>query len=72
MFSVDTFIDSVQSTKKYFVNNFIKDENVQRALNAFVETQTMFVKQIFRTNDVVFRSSMDYVKNLTKNDQKMI
>jgi hypothetical protein len=50
MFAVDTFIDTVQGAKKYFVNTFITDKEIQKPLNAFVDTQTAFVKQIVQTN----------------------
>ena len=50
MFAVNTFIDTVQGSKKYFVNTFITDKEIQKPLNAFVDTQTAFVKQIVETN----------------------
>jgi uncharacterized protein (UPF0332 family) len=50
MFAVNTFIDTVQGAKKYFVNTFITDKELQKPLNAFVDTQTAFVKQIVETN----------------------
>ena len=50
MFAVNTFIDTVQGAKKYFVNTFITDKEIQKPLNAFVDTQTAFVKQIVETN----------------------
>jgi hypothetical protein len=53
MFAVDTFIDTVQGAKKYFVNTFITDKEIQKPLNAFVDTQTAFVKQVFQTNKVL-------------------
>jgi hypothetical protein len=53
MFAVDTFIDTVQGAKKYFVNTFITDKEIQKPLNAFVDTQTDFVKQIVKTNQAL-------------------
>lgn len=53
MFAVNYFIDSVQSGKKLFVNSFITDHNVKETLNAFVDTQTAFVKQVVKTSEVV-------------------
>ena len=50
MFAVDTFIDTIQGAKKYFVNTFVTDKEIQKPLNAFVDTQTAFVKQIVETN----------------------
>jgi len=50
MFATDTFIDTVQGAKKYFVNNFITDKEIQKPLNAFVDSQTEFAKQVVQTN----------------------
>jgi hypothetical protein len=49
MFATDTFIDTVQNSKKYFVSTFITDEKVRKPLNAFVDAQTAFTKQIFKS-----------------------
>ena len=46
MFATDTFIDTVQGSKKYFVSTFITDEKIRKSLNAFVDAQTVFTKQI--------------------------
>jgi hypothetical protein len=35
MFAVDSFIDTVQGAKKYFVNTFVTDKEMQKPLNAF-------------------------------------
>lgn len=53
MFAVDTFIDTVQGAKKYFVNTFITDKEIQKPLNAFVDAQTDFVKQVVKTNQAL-------------------
>jgi len=53
MFAVDTIIDTVQGAKKYFVNTFVTDKEMQKPLNAFVDTQTEFVKQIVKTNKAI-------------------
>jgi hypothetical protein len=50
MFAVDTFNDTVQGEKKYLFNTYITDKEIQKPLNAFVDTQTAFVKQIVKTN----------------------
>jgi hypothetical protein len=51
MFAVDQFIDTVQNGKKYFVSSFVTDETVRKSLNAFVDAQTEFTKQIVKTNN---------------------
>jgi hypothetical protein len=49
MFAYNNFIDTVQGGKKTFVNMFVTDEKVKAPLNAFVDAQTAFVKQIFKS-----------------------
>jgi hypothetical protein len=49
MFATDTFIDTVQGSKKYFVSAFITDEKIRKPLNAFVDAQTTFTKQIVKS-----------------------
>jgi hypothetical protein len=51
MFAVDQLIDTVQNGKKYFVSTFVTDESVRKSLNAFVDAQTEFTKQIVKTNN---------------------
>lgn len=46
---VNCFIDTVQNGKKAFVNTFVSNEELRTELNAFVNKQTDFVKQIYRT-----------------------
>ena len=53
MFAVDSFIDTVQGAKKYFVNTFVTDKEIQKPLNAFVDAQTDFVKQVVKTNQAL-------------------
>lgn len=45
----DMAVDAIQNTKKYWVNNFVKDEKFTAPLNAFVDAQTAFTKQIVKT-----------------------
>ena len=66
MFAVDTFIDTVQGAKKYFVNTFITDKEIQKPLNAFVDTQTAFVKQIVETNKVLTDQALATLEKFAK------
>jgi hypothetical protein len=43
-------ITMIQSAKKTWVSQFIKDETIAKSLNAFVDAQTDFAKQIVKTN----------------------
>ena len=52
------YIDTVQGAKKYFVNTFVTDKEIQKPLNAFVDTQTEFVKQIAKTNQALAEQAL--------------
>ena len=66
MFAVDSFIDTVQGAKKYFVNTFVTDKEMQKPLNAFVDTQTEFVKQIVKTNQALAEQAMNTFEKFAK------
>jgi uncharacterized protein (UPF0332 family) len=66
MFAVDTFIDTVQGAKKYFVNTFVTDKEIQKLLNAFVDTQTTFVKQVFQTNQALAEQALTTLEKFAK------
>ena len=53
---VNSFIDTVQSGKKLFVNTYVTNENLKTELNLFVDKQTDFVKQIVRTWTAIYKS----------------
>lgn len=42
-----TFIDSIQEGKKQIVKNFIKNEELSRILNEFVDAQTAYTKSFY-------------------------
>jgi uncharacterized protein (UPF0332 family) len=66
MFAVDSFIDTVQGAKKYFVNTFVTDKEIQKPLNAFVDTQTEFVKQIVKTNQALAEQALNTLEKFAK------
>ena len=59
MFALDTVIDTIQSAKKQFVTTFVTDKELQKQLFAFVDSQTDFVKQIVKTNEVLANQTKD-------------
>jgi uncharacterized protein (UPF0332 family) len=66
MFAVDSFIDTVQGAKKYFVNTFVTDKEIQKPLNAFVDTQTEFVKQMVKTNQALAEQALNTLEKFAK------
>jgi methylglyoxal synthase len=49
MFNPETFIDTVQSGKKQFVNTFVQHDGVKKALNEFVDAQAAYTKSAVKT-----------------------
>ena len=66
MFAVDTFIETVQGAKKYFVITYITDKELQKPLNAFIDKQTEFVNQIVKTNKEVSNQVLDSLSKYSK------
>lgn len=48
--AVNTTIDTIQGAKSTFVKTFVKDESIAKSLQAFVDAQTTFVKQVAKTS----------------------
>lgn len=44
---IDTTIDTIQTSKKMFVDTFVKHEALAKSLNEFVDTQTDYTKKAF-------------------------
>ena len=66
MFAVDSLIDTVQGAKKYFVNTFVTDKEMQKPLNAFVDAQTDFVKQVVKTNQTLAEQALNTFEKFAK------
>jgi uncharacterized protein YoxC len=61
--SVNTFIDTVQGAKTQIVNTFVKDETLAKSIQAFVDSQTAFTKQVAKTTfEVATESAKQAVK----------
>lgn len=66
MFAVDTFIETVQGAKKYFVNTYVTDKELQKPLNAFIDKQTEFVTQMVKTSQEVSNQVLDTFSKFSK------
>ena len=63
MFTVDTAIDTVQTVKKEAIKTFVKNENVAKSLNEFVDAQTAYTKEAVKaTTDVATKLTSEMVK----------
>ena len=47
--AINTTIDTIQGAKSTFVKTFVKDESIAKSLQAFVDSQTAFTKQVAKT-----------------------
>ena len=72
MFATDTFIDTVQGSKKYFVSTFVTDEKLRKPLNAFVDAQTAFTKQIVKSFVDVSKHITDEATNAVQKAAKAV
>lgn len=62
---VNTFIDTVQGAKTQIVNTFVKDETLAKSIQAFVDSQTAFTKQVAKTT---FEVATETAKQAVKLD----
>jgi uncharacterized protein YoxC len=61
--SVNTFIDTVQGAKSQIVKTFVKDESLAKSIQAFVDSQTAFSKQVAKTTfEVATKTAEEAVK----------
>ena len=44
--NINTAIDSFQDAKKQFVKTFVKNEELAKPLNTFIEAQTLYAKAV--------------------------
>ena len=72
MFTLDPVIDTVQTGKKTFVQTFVSNENVAKALNSFIDAQTEYTKKAVKvatdTATVLTQESVKAVENAVKFD----
>lgn len=67
--SVNTFIDTVQGAKTQIVKTFVKDETLAKSIQAFVDSQTAFTKQVAKTT---FDVSIETAKQAAAFDAKKV
>jgi len=65
MFTLDTTIDAVQTSKKQFVKTFVQDEKIADTLNQFIDNQTEYTKKAAKaTLDAGTTVAQEAVKHL--------
>jgi len=54
MFTLDSTIDTIQNSKKQFVNAFVLNENVAKSFNSFLDAQGEATKKVIKAHqDIV-------------------
>ena len=62
--AINTTIDTIQGAKSTFVKTFVKDESIAKSLQAFVDAQTTFAKQVAKTSvDVSTKVAQEALKS---------
>jgi cell division septum initiation protein DivIVA len=59
MFLVEKFIDTVQNSKKQFVETFVKQEQIRDSLNEFIDAQTEYTKSVWETMTKIGKTTVD-------------
>jgi hypothetical protein len=63
---IHTAIDSIQYAKTQFLNTFVKEETVREPLQAFVNAQALFARNLVSTSSDLIdaMTKLDYTKLL--------
>lgn len=59
----NTTIDTVQTSKKIFVDTFVKHKELAKSLNEFVDTQTEYTKNAVNHTVKIGKTVQGYVTN---------
>jgi hypothetical protein len=72
MFTADALIDTVQTSKKTFVNTFVTNETAKTAMIEFIDAQADYTKKAAKVGQDTFTTlaseSMKAYQNATKFD----
>ena len=61
---IHSAIDVVQNAKKSFLTTYVTEDSVREPLEAFVDTQTVFAKQVAQTSWDMGHAFLDAVNNV--------
>ena len=66
MFTVEKLVDTIQNSKKQFVETFVKQEDVRDSLNEFIDAQTEYTKTVVDTATKLTKTVSDEATKLVK------
>jgi hypothetical protein len=61
----NSFIDTVQGAKTQFLNTVVTEKSVREPLQAFVDAQTKFAKEMAKIADGYYNQAMEQVEKFT-------
>jgi len=61
----NSFIDTVQGAKTQFLNTVVTEKSVREPLQAFVNAQTNFAKEIAKISDSIYTQTVAQVEKFT-------
>jgi len=61
----NSFIDTVQGAKTQFLNTVVTEKTVREPLQAFVDAQTKFAKEVAKISDTVYNQTVAQVEKFT-------
>jgi hypothetical protein len=65
MFTIDSFVDTVQTSKKTWVKTFVTNDVMAKAMNEFIDTQSEYTKNAVKaTTDVTTKLASESMKAL--------
>lgn len=59
-------IDTIQNAKSTFLKNVVTDEKFRSPLQAFVDAQTDFAKEVVRVTDELVQQTANFVQEQSK------
>ena len=66
MFTVEKLVDTIQNSKKQFVETFVKQEDMRNSLNEFIDAQTKYTKTVVDTANTLTKTVSDEATKLVK------
>jgi hypothetical protein len=74
----NSMVETIQTGKKYFVDAFVKNEDVKKALTQFVDAQTAYTKSAidagltFGTNMSMLFTNQKFYQDLAENYKSLV
>ena len=61
----NSFIDTIQGAKTQFLNTVVTEKSVREPLQAFVDAQTVFAKEVAKISNTFYNQAVAQVEKFT-------